>query len=427
MSIEIKMPMLSPTMTKGVISNWLVAIGDKVSIGDILVEVEADKVTIEIEATEDGVIEELCAEIGDEIPVEQVIIKLAAPGAEIKATDKDIDDAPYISEKTTENILTTVDSKPETKSIVNESPVNNEKISMSPLARRMAMQENIDTSAVQGSGAKGKVMKRDIERLMGVAENDSLLKVSDDNYKQRTITEESITIDYDTLPAFKRTNNSGMRSVVASRLTASSRDIPHFYMSVDCEIDKLLSIRKELNQRKNATYKISVNDFVVKAIAVAMKEVPTANCMWDNDSVIYFDDVDISIAVAVEDGLITPVVKKACGKGLANIANQSKALAEAARNGTLKPSDYQGGTFTVSNLGMFGIDNFTSIINPPQNGILSVGAGKSRPVVKDGELAIATVMTVTLAMDHRCVDGAVGAAFIKVFKETIEDPISLML
>ena len=186
-------------------------------------------------------------------------------------------------------------------------------------------------------------------------------------------------------------------------------------------------MRKQLNERKNATYKISVNDFVIKAVAAAMKIVPEANCMWDGDSVIYFDQVDVSVAVAVNDGLITPVIKNADSIGLATISNVAKELVTGARDGKLKPANYQGGTFTISNLGMFGIDNFTSIINPPQNGILSVGAGQPKPVVVNGELSIATAMSVTLAMDHRCVDGAIGASFIKAFKEVIEDPISIIL
>jgi pyruvate dehydrogenase E2 component (dihydrolipoamide acetyltransferase) len=281
----------------------------------------------------------------------------------------------------------------------------------------MSEQQHLDAKAITGTGAKGKIVKRDIELLMGV----------DLNKQVQVTTAAAIEIDYNLLPSFTRKKNSGMRTVVADRLTESSRDIPHFYMTVDCQIDSLLAMRKQLNERKNATYKISVNDFVIKAVAAAMAIVPEANCMWDGDSVIYFDQVDVSIAVAVNDGLITPVVKNAGGIGLASISNVAKELAIGAREGKLKPADYQGGTFTISNLGMFGIDNFTSIINPPQNGILSVGAGQQKPIVVDGELSIATIMSVTLAMDHRCVDGAIGARFIIAFKEIIEDPISIIL
>lgn len=423
--------MLSPTMTKGIIANWLVEVGDNVTAGDIIVEVETDKVTIEVEANDDGVIGELFAQIGDEVPVQNVIATLKAPGTVIEKSEKPVSESDAIVET---NIATPAIIEA-TSSLVDSSPADsfpsgslpssflpsdNGALNMSPLARRMAEQQHIDANKIIGSGAKGKIVKRDIELSMGV----DLSKPAE---VASPMLIEKIEINYDTLPTFTRKKNSGMRTVVAERLTESSRDIPHFYMTVDCQIDTLLAMRKQLNDRKSAFYKISVNDFVIKAVAAAMKLVPEANCMWDGDSVIYFDQVDVSVAVAVDDGLITPVVKNACSNGLATISNKAKELVIGAREGKLKPADYQGGTFTISNLGMFGIDNFTSIINPPQNGILSVGAGQQKPIVVEGELSIATVMSVTLAMDHRCVDGAIGARFIKAFKETIEDPISIIL
>lgn len=424
MSIEIKMPMLSPTMTAGVIANWLVEVGDNVTAGDIIVEVETDKVTIEVEATADGVISELCANAGDEVPVDEVIVKLAEPGSAVTTKkDKDIQTSKPIAEVKPALEQQSTNMPPVMEATQHDSisvdTDSNHGLNMSPLARRMAMQQHVNASEIKGSGAKGKIVKRDIELAMGIDLSKS--------QKVAPIASKSVEINYDTLPPFTRKKNSGMRNVVAERLTQSSRDIPHFYMSVDCQIDELLALRKQLNERGNATYKLSVNDFVIKAVASALKQTPEANCMWDNDSVIYFDQIDIAVAVAVDDGLITPVIKKACNAGLASISNQAKALVTGAREGKLKPADYQGGTFTISNLGMFGIDNFTSIINPPQNGILSVGVGKKKPIVVDNEIQIATVMTVTLAMDHRCVDGAIGARFISAFKEIIEDPISFIL
>lgn len=424
MSFEIKMPMLSPTMTKGLIANWLVKVGENVSVGDLLVEVETDKVTVEVEADIDGVVSEICAQVGDEVPVDEIIIKLAAVGTSI-SLEADANDKEVVESDVIEPVKNDEVTQTEAVSSVTQTPdampiVNNDQLTMSPLARRMASQENIDAKSLIGTGPKGRIMKKDIETALGGT------KVIEKPLITAPVVSNTV-IDYDVLPPFERVKNTGMRNVVASRLTESSRDIPHFYMSVDCELDKLLELRSELNQRKDANYKISVNDFVIKAVASAMKRVPEANCMWDGDSVINFKQVDISIAVAVEDGLITPVIKKACSLGLEAISNTAKALVTAARDNKLKPADYQGGTFTLSNLGMFGIDNFTSIINPPQNGILSIGAGKKCPVVKNGELAIATVMTVTLAMDHRCVDGAIGARFIKAFQEAIEDPVLLML
>lgn len=427
MSIEIKMPMLSPTMTKGIIANWLVEVGDNVSAGDIIVEVETDKVTIEVEANDDGVIGELFAQIGEEVPVQNVIATLEAPGTVIEKAENPVSESDAIVESKAPTpaepivSLTTETSNTSESTVADCSfPSSNGTLNMSPLARRMAEQQHIDANKIIGSGAKGKIVKRDIELSMGV-------DLSKPTQISSPAAIDKVEINYDTLPLFTRKKNSGMRTVVAERLTESSRDIPHFYMTVDCQIDTLLAVRKQLNERKNAFYKISVNDFVIKAVAAAMKLVPEANCMWDGDSVIYFDQVDVSVAVAVDDGLITPVVKKACSNGLASISNKAKELVIGAREGKLKPADYLGGTFTISNLGMFGIDNFTSIINPPQNGILSVGAGQQKPIVVDGELSIATVMSVTLAMDHRCVDGAIGARFIKAFKETIEDPISIIL
>lgn len=218
-----------------------------------------------------------------------------------------------------------------------------------------------------------------------------------------------------------------MRNVVASRLTESSKEIPHFYMSVDCNIDQLLTIRRELNDRIVNDSRISVNDLIVKATAKAFKQVPEANVMWADDAILLFDDVDISIAVAVDDGLITPVLRKADKLSIAEISSNAKGLVDKARDGQLSPEEYQGGTFTISNLGMYGIKDFTSIINPPQCGILSVGVGEKRAVVIDEQIAMATMMTLTLAMDHRCVDGAIGAKYLQVLKHLIEDPMSLLL
>ena len=218
-----------------------------------------------------------------------------------------------------------------------------------------------------------------------------------------------------------------MRKTIARRLTESSQKIPHYFLSVDCELDQLLTQRKQLNAGLNPEDKISLNDFIIRAVALTMKKVPNSNVMWNEDTVLRFKEVDISVAVAVDGGLITPVVRKACSKGLSEIAAETKTLASKARDGKLTPEEFQGGTFTISNLGMHGIKNFTSIINPPQSGILSVGAGEQRAVVKDGELAVATVMTVTLAADHRCVDGAIGSEFLSTFKGLLEAPLSMLL
>jgi len=410
MSIEITMPALSPTMTKGMIASWSVSIGDNVQAGDIIFEVETDKVTMEVEATHSGVVAQILANEGTEATVDAVIMTLAPEGTDIKPII-----APSKSKESNNNVQVQLT---ETNKIKKE--FESKDIHLTPLARRMVAQGDINISQLTGTGAKGRIVKQDIEKLIGINQAAPLIHNNSPKIHNPKI-------DYASLPAHQKIINTGMRNVVAQRLTESSRDIPHFYMTVDCEIDTLLSLRKDLNDRDGADYKISVNDFVIKAVAHAMKKVPQANCMWDGDSILTFEQVDISVAVAVDDGLITPVIKNVNGQGLAEISKNSKELVTKARDGKLKPNEYQGGTFTISNLGMFGIKDFTSIINPPQNGILSVGAGEQRAVVKNGELVIATVMTVTLAMDHRCVDGAIGARFIQAFKNVIQDPISLML
>ena len=463
MSIEIKMPELSPTMTKGLLANWLVNVGSEVKVGDVIAEVETDKVTVEIESQADGVVAQINTEVGAEADVNAVIMVLNAPGS--ASTQKTTAQS---SAPNPQNITLAVASDAKTQiqaearqTSNTESTSTNSVIELppqlhfSPLAKRMALQQNIDTSELQGTGAKGKIVKRDIEKLLGNSVEQATVQINDTSSANAnapaiipaTATTASIAqpdiamhngqstlppIDTNSLPAHTSSKNSAMRNVVAERLTASSRDIPHFHMTVDCHIDELLALRKQLNERQqkdreNIQCKISLNDFVIKSVATAMKKVPQANCMWANDSVIYFDQVDIAMAVALNDGLITPVLKNVSSMGLGDIASSSKSLATKAREGKLQPDQYQGGTFTISNLGMYGIKSFTSIINPPQNGILSVGAGEQRPAVINGELSVATVMTVTLAMDHRCVDGAIGAQFIQAFKRIIEDPLSLLL
>lgn len=449
MSIEIKMPELSPTMTKGLLANWLVSVGSEVTIGDVIAEVETDKVTVEIEAQADGVVAQINTEVGAEADVDAVIMIMDAPGSAPKPAPAPIllqrvEKPTLIEVKTQIEADDKTDDKTDDKAEVQtKTPELSDKteaitlppqLNFSPLAKRMAIQQNIDTTKLQGTGAKGKIVKRDIEKLLGIsveqAAVQSTLPASATAPAPATASNpnsELANIDFDSLPAHTSTKNSAMRSVVAERLTASSRDIPHFHMTVDCHIDELLALRKQLNERHPNESKISLNDFVIKSVATAMKKVPQANCMWANDSVIHFNQIDIAMAVAVNDGLITPVLKDVGAMGLSDIASTSKSLATQAREGKLQPAQYQGGTFTISNLGMYGIQSFTSIINPPQNGILSVGAGEQRPVVINGELSVATVMTVTLAMDHRCVDGAIGAQFIQAFKGIIEDPLSLLL
>jgi len=293
--------------------------------------------------------------------------------------------------------------------------------------------EVIDISQVSGSGPHGRVVKRDIDKA--VSEGTGKASASGASAAPAAAPAAAAAtppagIDaamLSLLPEYEAVENSGMRKTIAKRLTASARDIPHFNVSADIELDALMSLRKELNGREGADYKISVNDFVIKAVALTLKRQPDCNVSYTDDAILRFNRADISMAVAVEGGLITPIIKDAGAKGLATISAEAKELAGKARDGKLQPQEYQGGTFSISNLGMFGVSSFNSIINSPQGGILSVGAGQQRPVVKDGALSIATVMTITLAVDHRCIDGAAAAAFVKEFKGILEDPLQLML
>lgn len=416
------MPQLSPTMTAGVIANWLVNIGDEVKQGDLIVEVETDKVTVEVEANESGVISELGANVGDELAVGSTLVSLLPTGSTVdKAAESKVEvtDAPQKSEvldDLLEDLVEHIESPTEEVAVAELS----HHIKISPVAKRMALQNNIDVTNVKGTGANGKIVKKDIDDHLNISWEEIATAKP---VVQSTIAE----IDYDSLPSFTRQPNTSMRNVVASRLTESSRDIPHFYMSVDCRIDALLDLRKQLNERTSKEDRISVNDMLIKAVAKAFQKVPEANVMWAGDSILSFNQSDISIAVAIDNGLITPVVVHADKLSISELAKTSKDLVNRARDGKLAPNEYKGGTFTISNLGMFGIDSFTSIINPPQCGILSVGSGEKRAIVVKGEITVATMLNSTLAMDHRCVDGAVAAKFIQVLKHQIEDPFTLVL
>ena len=293
-----------------------------------------------------------------------------------------------------------------------------ERVAVSPLAKRMARQAGLELAAIAGSGPHGRVVKRDIEEAL----------------TQGTPVRAAAPAAATPAPAATATSavpHSTMRKVIAQRLSQSKRDIPHFYLGMDCRVDALLELRRQLNERApkdgEGAYKLSVNDFVIRATALALRKVPAANATWTDAAVLRYATVDVSVAVATPNGLITPVIRNADAKGLAAISNEMRALSEKARQGRLMPEDYQGGGFTVSNMGMFGVKDFAAIINPPQSCILAVGAAEPRPVVKDGALAIATLMTCTLSVDHRSVDGAIGAEFLTAFKALIEEPLTMLL
>ena len=452
MAIKILMPALSPTMTEGTLAKWLLKEGDSVASGDVMAEIETDKATMEFEAVDEGIIAKILIEGGTEgVAVNEPIAILAEEGEDIETAIASVGDSkseaaaakgsePAKMEKAAEKPA----SKPEPaaeKPTEKPAASSGDRIFASPLARRMAENEGLDLAKLSGSGPHGRIVKRDIEDALSsgagkataasdTAPVDAPKAAAPAAAKAAAPAEAVPSADdpiFKMLPEAEAVPHSNMRKTIAKRLTESARDIPHFTLQVDVEIDKLLAMRKQLNERDGADYKISVNDFVIKATELALTRVPDCNVAYTDSAILKFKKVDMAMAVAIDGGLITPIIKDCASKGLATISKEAKALAAKARDGKLSPEEYQGGTFTISNLGMFGVKTFTSIINPPQGGILSVGAGEQRPVVKDGALGMATVMSLSLAVDHRCIDGASGAALVKELKALIEDPIALML
>ena len=425
MPIQILMPVLSPTMTDGKLAKWHKKEGDAVESGDVIAEIETDKATMEIEAVEEGVLGKiLVAEGTEEVPVNQVIALLLEDGEDVTALEGALEGAaeapaPVPSPPAAASVPAPAAPAPQAAA--------GGRVLASPLARRLAAEQGLDLSRVTGTGPRGRIVKRDIE---GTPVGTAVAAAPGPAAQAPAATAPPINRDdplLGTMPAFEAVPNSSMRKAIARRLTESARDVPHFNLSMDVGLDTLLDYRKRLNDREDADYRISVNDFVIKAAAVALMRVPASNVSYTEDAILYYSRADISVAVAIEGGLITPVIRDAANKGLGAISAETKALAARAREGKLQPDEYEGGTFTISNLGMFGVASFNSIINPPQGAILSVGAGQQRPVIRNGALATATVMTLTLAVDHRCIDGTTAAGFLKELKAIIEEPLQFIL
>ena len=420
MSVDILMPALSPTMEEGTLSKWLVKEGDKVESGDLIAEIETDKATMEVEAIEDGIIGKILVSEGQEsIKVNSPIAILLSEGENLSENAISTDSNKEIKkevQKNKENVVQINDIKNNdeiSKSISDNTtksyfkPDKLERIFVSPLAKRIAKQRDIPLSSIKGSGPHGRILKIDVDNFdIKKIEYPSLNNLESNN--------------------FEIVKNSAMRKTIAERLVKSKNEAPHFYLSLDCNIDELLKVRKAINSKSNDEYKISVNDMIIKASSAALLKVPKANASWENENTKYFNNTDISVAVAIEGGLITPIVKNVQSKGLLEISMDMKDLANKAKDGKLQPEDYLGGSFSISNLGMYGIKEFSAVINPPQGCILAVGSGEKRVIVINDEISIATIMTVTLSCDHRVVDGAVGAEFLSEFKNFIENP-SLML
>ena len=432
MPTEILMPALSPTMTEGNLAKWLKKEGDEVHSGDVLAEIETDKATMEVEAIDDGKIGKIL------VPEGAQGIKVNAPIALLLGEDEDASALERFAAPVVQPAPTAPPPSPETAApsaavppSVNDRGNGDGRVLASPLARRMAQQAGLDLAAIRGSGPQGRIVKSDIEaalspgRAITVPAAVPTPPMSWPAPAAPVLSKERVAALAGNPPYTERSLNA-MRRVIARRLTESKQTVPHFYLTIDCEIDALLKIRGELNA-KSDTYRISVNDFVIRAAALALRQVPAANASWSDEAILLWDSVDVAVAVALDDGLITPIVKAADRKGLAAIAHETKDLVARARGGKLKLEEFQGGTFSISNLGMYGVREFAAVINPPHGGILAVGAGEQRPVVKNGTLTVATVVSCTLSCDHRAVDGAVGAQFLAAFKRLVEDPLMMLL
>ncbi|KZD09812.1 pyruvate dehydrogenase complex dihydrolipoamide acetyltransferase [Oceanibaculum pacificum] len=442
MPIKVLMPALSPTMTEGTLAKWLKKEGDQVSSGDVIAEIETDKATMEVESADEGILGKIVVPDGTEgVKVNEVIGYLLEEGEDASAIEQGGESKPAPKPETPKEEpkaeapkeqpkqeAPKAEAKPATQPAAADK---GERLFVSPLARRMAEQAGLDLAAVTGSGPNGRIVKADIEAAL--SKGGAKAPAAAAGAPQAAAPAAAAALpqsnpDVPGLPSYTEVPNSSMRKVIAKRLTESKLTAPHFYLTIDCEIDKLLAVRKELNEKAgDSGYKLSVNDLVIRATALALKKVPAANATWTESAIRIYDQVDISVAVAIDEGLITPVIRDAGSKGLVEISAEMKDLAKRARERKLKPEEFQGGTFSISNLGMFGIKDFAAVINPPQGAILAVGAGEQRPVVKNGALAIATVMSCTLSVDHRVVDGAIGAEFLAAFKKLIEDPMTMLL
>jgi len=429
MPISILMPALSPTMTDGKLAKWVVSEGDTVEAGDVIAEIETDKATMEVEAVDEGRIARIIIPAGtDNVPVNGMIAVLL----EEDENDTGVDDfiakggASALSVVVVEDVKedVSVASKPKTPVKDSASSNTGKRIFASPLARRLAGDRGIDLSQMTGSGPHGRIVKADVLNFSGTAPV-ATAQSAITSLPTSTGPDAKALADMLNIP-YHLEENTGMRKVIAKRLLESKQTVPHYYLSVDCDLDKLLAIRKEMNDGADGLFKLSVNDFIVKACAMALKKIPESNVSWTDNAMVIYDRVDVSIAVATPGGLITPIVKDANNKSLSQISAEVKDLATRARDGLLKPEEYQGGTFSLSNLGMFGVKSFNAIINPPQACILAVGAGTPQPVVKNGEIVPATIMTATASLDHRAIDGAVGAQFLGAIKNYIENPLSVL-
>ncbi|MGD9638984.1 MAG: pyruvate dehydrogenase complex dihydrolipoamide acetyltransferase [Alphaproteobacteria bacterium] len=426
MSIEILMPALSPTMTEGKLIKWLKKEGDKVVSGDVIAEIETDKATMEVEAADEGILGKIIvAEGTDAVPVNSPIAVLVEDGEDFKENEAKNEDDFKDEEKGDEMTDASYELDEDLNDDIDDDfSDNDERVVISPLARKVAQEAGVDIADIQGTGHNGRITKADVERAVASKQNSSssAVAISDEN-KMGLISSVE-------MPSYKDVPLTGMRKVIAQRMQESKQNIPHFYLTIDCELENLEKARKELNQKAEQlglNYKLTINDFVVKAVAMAMRKVPQVNVSWNEDSIRMYNNVDVAVAVSTPGGLFTPVIRNVDRRRLPDISRSIKNLAEKARAGKLVPEEYQGGNFTISNLGMYGIKDFSAIINPPQSCILSIGKAEQRLIVREGSIAVANMMTCTLSVDHRAVDGATAAEFLAKFKQILEEPLVMML
>ena len=452
MPINILMPALSPTMEKGNLAKWLKKEGDKVKSGDVIAEIETDKATMEVEAVDEGTLAKIVVPEGtQDVAVNDVIAVLAGDGEDVKAAGAAAANkpapkaeeapapkpaaAPAASPAPAAAAPAPVVAAPPIAPAASPAPQSNGggRIFSSPLARRLAKEAGIEISRIIGSGPHGRIVARDVaEAKSGKGLRAPAAAPAPSPAIAPSMSDKQILALFEP-GSYEIVPHDGMRRTIAQRLTASIQNVPHFYLTIDCDIGKLLAAREEINKAaptdkdKKPLYKLSVNDFVIKAMAVALQKIPNCNVSWTEGGMVKHRHSDVGVAVAMPGGLITPIIRKAETKTLSAISGEMKDFAARARARKLKPEEYQGGTTAVSNLGMYGINHFTAVINPPHATILAVGTSEERPVVRSGKIEIAHIMSVTLSCDHRAIDGALGAELIGAFRQLIENPVMMMV
>lgn len=446
MPINILMPALSPTMEKGNLAKWLKKEGDKIKSGDVIAEIETDKATMEVEAVDEGILAKIVVEAGaQDVAVNALIGIIAAEGEDVKAAASGggADPAPapaaVAAAAPAPAAAVPAPAAPAAATAPAASGASGARVFASPLAKRIAKEAGINLAAVKGTGPHGRVVMADVEAaksgggakiipMPGAAAPAPAAAPAAIASGPSADAVKKLFAD----GSYEEVPHDGMRKTIARRLLESKQTVPHFYLTIDCELDALLALREQINKAApvkegKPAYKLSVNDMVIKALAMSLRAVPEANVSWTDNAMLKHKHADVGVAVSIPGGLITPVIRDACHKTLSTISNEMKDLAARAKARKLKPEEYQGGTTAVSNLGMFGVKDFAAIVNPPHATILAVGAGEQRPVVKNGQLAVATVMSVTLSTDHRAVDGALGAELMQAFKGYIENPMGMLV